>query len=60
MGLPDLTNVSTALVLLPLAPLGVYLGIWLQKRVPKALFYRIISIALLLTGLKLLWDGFFA
>jgi len=28
--------------------------------VPKALFCRIISIALLLTGLKLLWDGFFA
>lgn len=60
MGLLDLTNLGTALVLLPLCPLGVYLGIWLQSRMPEALFYRIITAALFLLGVKLTWDGFFA
>ena len=60
MGLLDLTNLGTSLVLLPLCPLGVYLGIWLQKRVPELLFYRIITVALMLSGVKLVWDGFFA
>jgi uncharacterized membrane protein YfcA len=60
MGLLDLTNLGTALVLLPLCPVGVYLGIWLQRRIPEALFYRIITAALLVLGLKLTWDGFFA
>lgn len=59
MGLLGLTNLSTALLLLPLCPLGVYLGIWLQRRVPEALFYRIITAALLVSGVKLFWDGFF-
>lgn len=60
MGLLDLTNLSTALVLLPLCPIGVYLGIWLQKRVSEVLFYRIVTVALLLSGVKLVWDGFLA
>lgn len=50
-------NLSTALVLLPLAPAGVYLGIWLQKRVSDALFYRLLYALLLVTGVKLTWDG---
>lgn len=54
------TNLSTSLVLLPLAPVGVYLGIWLQKRVPDALFYKLLYALLLLTGAKLTWDGVFA
>jgi len=60
LGLFDWTNIGTALVLLPLCPLGVYLGIALQKRVSDALFYRIVSGLLLVTGCKLVWDGFFA
>lgn len=59
-GLLDLTNLGTALVLLPLCPVGVYLGIWLQRRVSDALFYRLITVALLLSGVKLVWDGFLA
>lgn len=60
MGLLDLTNLGTALVLLPLCPIGVTLGIWLQRRMSEALFYRIITAALLALGVKLTWDGFFA
>lgn len=53
-------NLSTALVLLPLAPAGVYLGIWLQRHVPDRWFYRLLYALLLLTGVKLTWDGIFA
>ncbi|MEO3472137.1 sulfite exporter TauE/SafE family protein [Roseomonas sp. CAU 1739] len=60
LGNLSVANLSTALVLLPLAPAGVYLGIWLQKHVPDALFYRVLYALLLVTGVKLTWDGVFA
>lgn len=57
LGNLSVANLSTSLLLLPFAPVGVYLGIWLQKRVPDALFYKLLYALLLLTGLKLSWDG---
>ena len=48
---------ATALVLLPLAPVGVWLGVRLARRVSPQLFYRLVYFGMLLTGLKLLWDG---
>jgi uncharacterized membrane protein YfcA len=50
-------NLMTALVLLPLAPIGMGLGMWLHTRVRDAAFYRWVNILLLLSGLKLVWDG---
>jgi uncharacterized membrane protein YfcA len=50
-------NLMTALVLLPLAPIGMGLGMWLHTRVRDAAFYRWVHILLLLSGLKLVWDG---
>jgi uncharacterized membrane protein YfcA len=50
-------NLRTSLVLLPLAPLGMWLGIWLHRIVPEAAFYRICYLLLFLAGLKLLYDG---
>lgn len=57
LGLIDLRNMATSLVLLPLTPLGVWLGVHLVRRMPQALFYRLFSLGMLLTGCKLLWDG---
>ncbi|HYE01007.1 MAG TPA: sulfite exporter TauE/SafE family protein [Alphaproteobacteria bacterium] len=57
LGTLDLRNMATALVLLPLAPLGIWLGVWLHRRVDEALFYRLAYLFVFLTGLKLLWDG---
>ena len=57
LGLIDWTNMLTAAVLIPLAPVGVWLGLRVVRRIPQALFYRLLSIGLLLTGSKLLWDG---
>jgi uncharacterized protein len=50
-------NLYTSLVLLPLAPLGMGLGIWMHRVVPEQLFYRICYLLLFLVGLKLLYDG---
>ncbi|GAB2883207.1 sulfite exporter TauE/SafE family protein [Uliginosibacterium flavum] len=57
LGLLDARNLGTALVLAPLAPIGVYLGIWLHKRIDEKLFYRLSYIFLLLTGIKLIWSA---
>ena len=57
LGLIDWTNMLTAAVLIPVAPVGVWLGVRVVQRIPQALFYRLLSIGLLLTGSKLLWDG---
>jgi uncharacterized protein len=57
LGLIDGRNMSTALVLLPLAPLGVWVGVRFVRRVSPQSFYRLIYAGMLLTGLKLLWDG---
>ena len=58
LGLIDLRNMSTALVLMPLAPVGVWIGIRLVPHIPAKLFYRLVYIGMFLTGVKLLWDGF--
>lgn len=57
LGLIDWTNMGTALVLAPFAALGVWLGVHLLRRIPAVWFYRLVSLGLLVTGLKLLWDG---
>ncbi len=50
-------NLWTSLLLLPLAPIGMVLGLWLHDKVPERPFYRIIYAMIFLVGLKLLWDG---
>ncbi len=57
LGLIDLRNMSTALLLVPVAPAGVWLGVWMTKRISPDGFYRIAYAGMLLTGIKLLWDG---
>lgn len=50
-------NLMTSAVLLPLAPLGVLLGIWLHNIIPERPFYRVIYAMIFIVGVKLLWDG---
>ena len=57
LGQLNATNLGTSAILLPLAPMGVFLGIWLHHRIDEALFYRICYVLLFLTGVKLLYDG---
>jgi uncharacterized membrane protein YfcA len=60
LGLLDLRNLRTSLALLPLAPLGVWLGVWLMRRIDPAWFYRVAYAGMAGTGAKLLWDGLHA
>jgi uncharacterized membrane protein YfcA len=57
LGLIDVHNMSTSLVLMPLAPIGVWLGVWLTRRIASTWFYRLAYSGMFLTGAKLLWDG---
>ena len=57
LGLIDWRNVTTSLVLMPLAPIGVWLGVRMVKHVPQKLFYQLVYGGMFLTGVKLLWDG---
>jgi len=57
LGLLDWTNLLTSLVLIPLAPVGVHLGIRLQKRISDRSFYNVVYVLLAITGTKLVWDG---
>ena len=57
LGLIDLRNLGTSLALMPLAPVGVWLGIRLVPHIRPVLFYRLVYTGMFLTGAKLLWDG---
>jgi len=57
LGQLNAANLTTALIFAPLAPLGIWLGVRLHRRVPEASFYNISYALLLLTGLKLIWDA---
>lgn len=57
LGLWTKANLLTALVLSPLAPLGIWLGFWINRRIDSALFYRFCYAALLIIGCKLIYDA---
>lgn len=57
LGLLDWRNFATSLVLLPLAPLGVWAGVKLARRISQVLFYRFLYAGMFLTGVKLLSDA---
>jgi uncharacterized membrane protein YfcA len=57
LGLLDMSNFTTSLMLAPVAPLGVWTGIRLARRMKLELFYRIVYTGMFLTGLKLLFDA---
>ena len=50
-------NLLTSILLLPLAPIGVYVGAYLTERVSQEIFYSITHFCLILTGSKLIYDG---
>jgi uncharacterized membrane protein YfcA len=58
LGLLDTRNMLTSLALLPLVPLGVFIGFSMVKRVSPTLFNRLLYWSMGLTGSKLLWDAF--
>lgn len=58
LGLLDMRNFATSVVLLPLAPIGVFIGVRIARRINQVLFYRFLYTGMFLTGCKLVWDAF--
>ena len=50
-------NLSTSAMLLPLAPVGVFLGRHIHERINDAIFYAIVHAGLFVIGVKLLYDA---
>lgn len=50
-------NLIISLIFSPLVPLGIWLGLKLHDRVAEGLFYNLAYFFLLITGVKLLYDG---
>src|SRR5689334_22970509 len=48
LGLLDLRNMATSLALLPFAPVGVFFGVKIARNIPPVLFYRLITLGMLL------------
>jgi len=57
LGLFDLRNLATSMLLIPVGVAGTYLGVWLQTRINTLWFYRIVYTLFFFTGTKLLYDG---
>jgi uncharacterized protein len=57
LGLLSWEHMTTSLVLIPLGALGNYLGLHLAKTINPAIFYKIVTTALLASGFKLIVDA---
>ncbi len=57
LGQFDASNLMTSLILTPLAPLSIGLGVWLHNRVTDRLFFLVAYAMLFLVGVKLMFDG---
>ena len=58
LGQLNVGNLTTSLVLSPLAFFGVWLGVRLHHKLSEKWFYQICYVLLFVTGIKLLYDGF--
>ena len=57
LGQFDPGNLTTSLVLAPLAPIGIGIGVWLHNRVSDKFFFRFVYVLLFVVGIKLIYDG---
>lgn len=52
-------NLTASALLMPLAILSTFAGVWLIRRIDPARFYTLIYTLMVLLGGKLIWDAFF-
>lgn len=60
LSLFSIDTLTMSALLLPLVPVGVWIGMRLLQRIPERPFYLFATAALGLSGVKLLWDGLMA
>ena len=54
-----ISNLKISLILSPLAPISIYVGYYLHKKVKEETFYSVIYFLLGISGIKLIYDGIF-
>jgi uncharacterized protein len=57
LGLLNFDNLTLSALMLPAVPIGFWIGYKLLHRLKQAQFDHVITIAMILTGFKLLWDA---
>jgi uncharacterized membrane protein YfcA len=57
LGQLSTNNLGLSLLFAPLAPLGIWLGLRLERRIPEKPFYRLSYAILFATGCKLVYDS---
>jgi uncharacterized membrane protein YfcA len=57
LGLLERASLSTSLLLVPVIPVGYWIGWKFTRNIPEKPFYAFINVSLAATGIKLLWDG---
>lgn len=57
LGQFDVENLSTSLVLMPVAPVATIAGAWIVRRMNKQVFYPFMYAMVFIVGLKLVYDG---
>jgi uncharacterized membrane protein YfcA len=57
LGQLSVANLGTALVLMPFAPIGVWLGVRLNNVINDVIFRRVTLACLLFLGVRLLYEG---
>ena len=57
LGQLNVGNLTVALLFAPLVPVGVWLGVWLHRRISQRTFLNLSYSLLLATGAKLIWDA---
>jgi uncharacterized protein len=50
-------TLATSAVLLPFAVASNFLGLWLARRTPTELFYKVTYLLMLVISLALIWQG---
>jgi uncharacterized protein len=57
LGQLSVTNLSVSAALLPLVPVGVFMGVWINRRLREDIFFSVVLAAIFIVGVKLIWDG---
>ena len=57
LGQLSAANLATSVALAVFAPVGVYLGVWLHRRVSDRTFFGFVYVFLFILGLRLIGDG---
>ncbi|MBN1996404.1 sulfite exporter TauE/SafE family protein [candidate division KSB1 bacterium] len=54
VGLLSWTNLKQSLLFMPVVPLGIYLGLWLNKKISQKVFIQIVYVLVFITAIQLI------